>query len=29
LARRIGVDNAVTLDIGGTTAKASLIEQGG
>ena len=28
LARRIGVDNAVTLDIGGTTAKASLIEQG-
>ena len=28
LARRIGIDNAVTLDIGGTTAKASLIEQG-
>ena len=28
LAQRIGVDNAVTLDIGGTTAKASLIESG-
>jgi N-methylhydantoinase A len=28
LAQRIGIDNAVTLDIGGTTAKASLIEQG-
>ncbi|MGA8962240.1 MAG: hydantoinase/oxoprolinase family protein, partial [Pseudolabrys sp.] len=28
LARRIGIDNAVTLDIGGTTAKTSLIEQG-
>jgi N-methylhydantoinase A len=28
LAKRIGVDNAVTLDIGGTTAKASLIEKG-
>jgi N-methylhydantoinase A len=28
LAQRIGADNAVTLDIGGTTAKASLIEKG-
>lgn len=28
LAQRIGIDNAVTLDIGGTTAKASLIEAG-
>jgi N-methylhydantoinase A len=28
LARRLGIDNAVTLDIGGTTAKASLIEKG-
>jgi N-methylhydantoinase A len=28
LAGRLGIDNAVTLDIGGTTAKASLIEKG-
>jgi N-methylhydantoinase A len=28
LAPRLGIDNAVTLDIGGTTAKASLIEKG-
>ncbi len=28
LARQIGISNAVTLDIGGTTAKASLIEGG-
>ncbi len=28
LTRSLGVDNAVTLDIGGTTAKASLIEKG-
>jgi N-methylhydantoinase A len=28
LAQRMGIDNAVTLDIGGTTAKASLIEGG-
>ena len=28
LARRINVNNAITMDIGGTTAKASLIENG-
>ena len=28
LGRRIGVKNAITMDIGGTTAKASLIEEG-
>jgi N-methylhydantoinase A len=28
LAKRLGIDNAVTLDIGGTTAKASLVEKG-
>jgi len=28
LTKRLGIDNAVTLDIGGTTAKASLIEKG-
>jgi len=28
LARRIGLDNVITLDMGGTTAKASLIEGG-
>jgi N-methylhydantoinase A/oxoprolinase/acetone carboxylase beta subunit len=28
MARRLGVENAITFDMGGTTAKASLIEQG-
>ena len=28
LARKIGLDNVITLDMGGTTAKASLIEAG-
>jgi N-methylhydantoinase A len=28
LVKRLGIDNAVTLDIGGTTAKASLVEKG-
>jgi N-methylhydantoinase A len=28
LARKIGLDDVITLDMGGTTAKASLIEQG-
>jgi N-methylhydantoinase A len=28
LARRLGLDNVITFDMGGTTAKASLIEQG-
>src|SRR6267378_2317881 len=28
LARKVGIANAVALDIGGTTAKASLIEDG-
>jgi N-methylhydantoinase A len=28
VARRLGIPNAITLDVGGTTAKASLIEDG-
>ena len=28
LARRIGIDKAISFDMGGTTAKASLIENG-
>jgi N-methylhydantoinase A len=28
IARRLGLDNAITFDMGGTTAKASLIEDG-
>jgi N-methylhydantoinase A/oxoprolinase/acetone carboxylase beta subunit len=28
MARRLGFTNAITLDMGGTTAKASLIEHG-